>query len=175
MPGLFEVVCGIFSHCTCRLSNTHHLGGCIVSEFMGVPAFTCPVIDDNCIFVEPCPVGLFVRDESGDSEFYYLSVMTKNKPGFKLPGVYVNYQPLSRDYVKSKGSYFYLDSWLQQAQTQRCEKVVIVPTDFVLDPKFVSSHGMEQFADLGFKVLGAESEVGSKFPAVAWPEEMYEA
>jgi len=167
MSGLFEVVCGLFSHCVCSLSTTHHLGGCVVNEFIGVPAYSCPVIDDDCIYVEPSPVGLFVRRESGDSKLYYLSAITKDKPDVELTGVYVNYQPLSRDYVKENGSYFYSESWLKEAQAQRSEKVVMVPVNFVLNPELISSYANDQLVGLGFKVRGTEFDGGDNFPAVA--------
>jgi len=173
MPGLKEAVCVFFDHCIFGFDTVHHFGGCGVSEFMGVPAFSCPGISDSCVYVEPCPVGLYVDIGGGNEQFYYLSAITKEKSKVRIIGLYVNYQPLSRDYVKETGSYFFSESWLEEAQSQSFDKTVIVPTNFVLDPELINPHASQQLIDLGFKFFGTYFGGGDNFPAVVWSEGMY--
>jgi len=127
----------LFDHCVSPLSVSHHLGGCVVDELMRVPAFNCPRANGDCLYVRSGGKSLVARDDDNNVGLFSIGAMTKDQPGLQVPGVYVHYEALFRDYIKAFGSSFYPDSWLASAKSVETDKVLIVPLDFVLDPEIV--------------------------------------
>jgi len=158
----------LFTHCTGCLSARHHLGGCVVEDFIGVQAFNCPSLHGDCLFVEPKRIGLTIDFGAGDVEFFYIRGIIKGQAGLRVPGVYIYYQPLFGNYVRRNGSFFYSDNWLASAKSVATDKTLMVPVELVLDPRVAQPDCVESLTGWGLKPVRERFDSQYYFPAVAW-------
>jgi len=170
MSNLFNIALEFFSSCCCSRTvpsmEKAVLSG-FVENFIGVPAFSCSSISDNCIFVRPKTLGLLIEHDKKWTKVYWLNAMTEESSGTLIPGVYINYHPLFSGHVNESGSYFYSKSWLREAKRVECNKVVMVPTEFVLKPCIINPSYAEQFFGLGLKPVSGSFYSENSFPVVA--------
>jgi len=102
-------VCSFLGHCLTALDTVHHLGGCGVSDLLGFPVFRCPYINPENAYIKAKPTRFFMSNYASEYNDFCVGALEKGKEEYHIPGLYVIYKPLFRDYVEANGSYFYSD------------------------------------------------------------------